>query len=68
MKQKRIKGTAEIRLNAYRIIDDIIENAIRCGYTRAHKHVDEPSEDLIVHEIHHAVMSDLCDVLKFDDE
>jgi hypothetical protein len=59
---------AQVRINAYRIIDDAIDRAVRCGYIRAHKYVDNPTEDTMVAEIHRAVMNELCEILKFDDE
>jgi len=68
MKRKLIKSAARIRLDTYKIIDSTIENAIRYGYVRAHKHIENPSENHMIQEIHHAVMNDLCDILKFDDE
>lgn len=68
MKRQRIKGIAEVRLDAYRIIDEKVENAVRYGYARAYKHVETPSEDQMIEAIHRAVMNDLCDILKFDEE
>ena len=58
----------KIRIDAYKIINEVIECAVRYGYNRAHKHVDNPSEERMIQEIHQAVMNDLCDVLKFDEE
>jgi len=68
MERRRIKGAAEVRLDAYKIIDQTVENAVRYGYNRAHKHTDTPSQAIMIEEIHRAVMNDLSDILKFDDE
>ncbi|NBP02976.1 MAG: hypothetical protein EBU90_23265 [Proteobacteria bacterium] len=65
---KRIGVSATIRLDAYKIIDEVIDRAIRYGYRRAHKHVNNPSEESLIMEIHNSVMNDLNDVLKFDEE
>ena len=57
-----------VKINAYKVIDDVVDRAVRYGYTRAHKHVDNPTEDKIIEEIHRAVMNELCEILQFDDE
>lgn len=57
-----------VRINAYKVIDDAIDRAIRYGYHRAHKHQDNPSEDRMIEEVHRAVMNELCEILKFGDE
>lgn len=62
-----MKIKTELRLDAYKIISDTIETAIRYGYNRAHKHVENPSVDLILEQIHNAIMNDLCEIIKFDE-
>lgn len=59
---------ASIKINAYKIIDDVIDRAVRYGYRRACKYVDCPTEDQLTDEIHRAVMNELCEVLKFDED
>jgi len=59
---------ANVKINAYRVIDDAIDRAVRYGYNRAHKYADNPSEDLTIQEIHRAVMNELCEILNFDNE
>jgi hypothetical protein len=68
MVHEKVMVEARVRLDAYRIIDDVVEQAVRLGYNRAYKHTDNPQEDLFIQEIHRAVMNELCEVLKFDDE
>lgn len=63
-----MKIDAVVRLNTYKIISDAIENGIKYGYRRAHKHIENPSEDTIIEQIHLAVMNDLCDIINFDDD
>jgi len=57
-----------VRINAYKVIDDAIDRAVRYGYVRSHKYVDDPSEDTVVAEIHRAVMNELCEILQFENE
>lgn len=59
---------SRVKINAYKVIDDAIDRAIRYGYNRAHKHVDRPSEDQMIDEIHRAIMNELCELLTFDSE
>jgi len=63
-----MKLRAQVKINAYKVIDDVIDRGVRYGYRRAHKHVDHPTEDQMIDEIHRAVMNELCEVLKFDEE
>lgn len=65
---KKIKVHANVRLDAYKIIDDIVYEAIEYGYNRAHKHVDNPSKETMIREVHNSIMNELSEVLKFDDE
>jgi len=58
----------QVKINAYKVIDDAVDRAIRYGYNRAHKHVENPTEDLMIEEIHRAVMNELCEILRFGDE
>jgi|APGre2960657373_1045057.scaffolds.fasta_scaffold71517_1 hypothetical protein len=61
-----IKST--VRLDSYKIINDTIEIGISRGWNRAHKHTETPSQQHILNEIHTAVMNELCEILKFDEE
>lgn len=63
-----IKTTALLRLNAYKIISDVIESGIRYGYRHAHKHVENPSEDAIIEQIHLSIMNELCEIINFDED
>lgn len=59
---------ADVKINVYKVLDDAIDKAIRYGYHRSHKHTSNPSEELVIEEIHRAVMNELCEILKFGDE
>jgi hypothetical protein len=65
---QNVNLTSSIRLDVYKIIDDVVARAVQYGYNRAHKHVEAPTEEHMVQEIHKAVMNDLCEILKFDEE
>lgn len=55
-----------IRVNVYAIISDAVENGIRGGWNRAHKHVDEPDKEFIFEELHKYIMMEICEYLEFD--
>lgn len=60
------KGKGNIRFNAYAIIERAIDEGITAGWRRAHKHLDNPSEETIASEIHNAIMLNLTEVIDFD--
>ena len=45
-----------------------IEEGVRYGYNRAHKHIDNPQESVIVDNIVEQVMSSLDEWFDFEDE
>jgi hypothetical protein len=50
--------------STYNIVRDCVENGIRYGIRRAHKHTDEPSEDLLESEIYSAIVTELDERLE----
>lgn len=48
-----------------RIFDDCLENGIRRGYARAHKHVENPGEEIIFENIQQCIMSELSEYFNF---
>lgn len=50
------------------LLDLAIEQGVRYGWSRAHKYVENPSEDVIKETIEDAVMAQIYDYFKFDDE
>jgi len=50
------------------ILEMAIEQGVRRGYSRAHKHVENPSEDCIIEQIEDAVMSQIYEYFTFDPE
>ena len=51
-----------------KIIEDCIENGVRRGYNRAHKHVENPGADDIITNIENAVMAEFYDYFIFESE
>lgn len=64
----RVAVAATVRVRAYDVIANAVEQACAAGVARAHKHTDEPSRDAIADACADAVKNALCDVLDFGDE
>jgi Ni,Fe-hydrogenase maturation factor len=58
----------EIRVDLYRIVADAVDTGVAYGTMRAFKHTDTPTHDAIKEEVTAAVMLQLCEALRFDDE
>ena len=50
------------------ILEMAIEEGVRRGYSRAHKHVETPTEGAIIEQIEDAVMSQIYEYFTFDEE
>jgi hypothetical protein len=50
------------------ILEMAIEEGVRRGYARAHKHVENPTEGAIIEHIEENVMSAIYEYFTFDDE
>ena len=50
------------------ILELAIENGVRRGYMRAHKYVENPTEEQIMDSIEEHVMSSIYEFFNFDDE
>jgi len=51
----------------YPILIDAVENGVKYGYHRAHKHNDNPDQDQITDAIISAVINEICEWFEFDD-
>ena len=49
------------------ILEQAIEEGVRRGYHRAHKHVENPTEGAIIEQIEDAVMSQIYEYFEFSD-
>ena len=56
-----------IYIEAYTVVDHAVEEGVALGYRRAHKHLNNPAEAVMVETIHREVMNALCEVLRFDE-
>jgi hypothetical protein len=52
----------------YLVLERAVDDGIACGYRRAHKHDDNPSEDHIVSEIAESVMNEIFNWFDINDE
>jgi hypothetical protein len=50
------------------ILEMAIEQGVRRGWQRAHKHVENPAEGAIIDQIEEAVMSEIYEYFTFDEE
>ena len=50
------------------ILEMAIEEGVRRGYSRAHKHVENPTEGAIIQHIEECVMGSIYEYFTFDEE
>jgi hypothetical protein len=50
------------------VLEMALEEGVRYGYSRAHKHVEDPSEDAIIEHIVEGVMYCLYEWFDFEEE
>ena len=50
------------------ILEMAVEEGVRRGYSRAYKHVENPTEGAIIEQIEDAVMSQIYEYFTFDEE
>lgn len=56
----------ELKVNVYAVLEECVQIGVEGGWYRAHKHTDEPSEDVIKTEIERYVMNAICEKFKFE--
>jgi len=49
------------------ILEQAIEEGVRRGYSRAHKHVESPTEGAIIESIEDCVMSSIYEYFDFEE-
>jgi hypothetical protein len=52
----------------YVILEQAIEEGVRQGWHRSHKHVENPTEGAIIEAIEDAVMSSIHEYFTFDED
>ena len=55
-----------MKCNEYLVLSEAVEEGIAYGWMRAHKHVDNPTEESIKDAIQNAVMTSICEYFWFD--
>lgn len=65
MSEKRVLA-GDVKVNSYRVLHQAVENGIAYGWMRAHKHEENPSEDVIKDLIHDGVMLEISEWFLFD--
>lgn len=56
-----------VRVRTYEVIRRAVEEGSQRGISRAFKHTDAPSRELIAQAVEDAIMGELCDVLAFEE-
>jgi hypothetical protein len=64
----KIEVEGKVALRAHVVIARAIEQGVRHGYRRAHKHTEAPNEEVICAQIEASVMNALDEVLQYSDE
>jgi hypothetical protein len=49
----------------YPLLEQAVENGVACGWRRAHKHTDQPTEDLMCDAVTQAVLHEICERFHF---
>lgn len=62
-----MKPKPGLRWNAYELISRAVEAGVAYGYNRAHKH-GKPKPEALKEAIEREVITELCEVLIFEDE
>jgi hypothetical protein len=61
-----IKSSSKVRFKAYNLVARAVEEGVAYGYNRAHKHSDEPSEEVIKQAMIDSILNSLCEIIDFD--
>lgn len=57
-----------LRPKTYPLLVDAVENGVKYGYHRAHKHNDNPDQDQITDAIINAVINEIFEWFDIDDD
>jgi hypothetical protein len=61
----KVKVKTSVKLKAYDIVAEAVENSVRYGYRRSFKHSDKPGEEQMIQTITDAVLTGLCEIVEF---
>lgn len=65
---KKIKTETVIRVRAYDVMRQCVEDGVAYGWRKIHKYTDTPDEEAVKASIEDSVMSELCERFEFGDE
>jgi len=65
-KRPTLPVASAVRTNAYEVVRRVVEEGAAYGWHRAHKHTEQPGDEVAIDAIADAVMGSLCEVLLFD--
>ncbi|MBI4151840.1 hypothetical protein HY496_02620 [Candidatus Woesearchaeota archaeon] len=69
MSRKKLPVSAEgLKVKAYPVLCQAVEEGVAYGWNRAHKHTSEPGEEVIREQIEQAVLNEVCERFDFDDD
>jgi len=57
-----------MRPKTFRLIEQSVDDGVKRGWKRAHKHDDTPSEEFIINAISAAVIEEICEWFSFEDD
>jgi hypothetical protein len=57
-----------MKVNEYNVMLTAVENGVSVGYVRAHKHTETPTPAALQTAITDAVMNEVCEWFKFEEE
>ena len=60
--------TGGMTVRVYDVLVQAVEEGVKVGWTRAHKHIDTPGEDVIKGAIIDNVLSSICAWFNFSEE
>lgn len=67
-KSKEPVRTSVLRVDAYKVLVQAIEDGVNLGWSRAHKHNDRPGEATIKESMRNEIMNSICEWFNFDEE
>lgn len=54
--------------NSYKLLQRCVEEGVMIGVNRAYKHTDNPTAEQLVDAIERAVMNEICEWFKFNED
>lgn len=57
-----------MKVKTRKLLEDCIEKGVMFGWNRAHKHLENPSQDVVLDHIQREIMNEIDEYFSFDDE